>query len=235
MKCIIVDDEPIARLGMKRLADGRPDLEVLACLESAGEAGTFLDFHPEADLVFLDIQMPGISGIEFARHIPARTLVVFTTAYAEYALDSYEVEAVDYLMKPIDPQRFARAVDKAAAYLRLLAAATPGPAEARAAADCIIVKADRRYVRLDPAQIRYVEGLKDYVIVHLEGRRVVTRIKIKDLTDLLPAGMFLRVSRSYVVNRRFVEAFDNRDVVVAGTEIAIGATYREAVLASLLG
>lgn len=235
MKCIIVDDEPIARLGMKRLADGRPDLEVLACLESAGEAGTFLGVHPEADLVFLDIQMPGISGIEFARHIPARTLVVFTTAYAEYALDSYEVEAVDYLMKPIDPQRFARAVDKAAAYLRLLAAATPGPAEARAAADCIIVKADRRYVRLDPAQIRYVEGLKDYVIVHLEGRRVVTRIKIKDLTDLLPAGMFLRVSRSYVVNRRFVEAFDNRDVVVAGTEIAIGATYREAVLASLLG
>lgn len=234
MKCIIVDDEPIARLGMKRLADGRPDLEVLACLESAGEAGTFLEIHPEVDLVFLDIQMPGISGIEFARHIPARTLVVFTTAYAEYALDSYEVEAVDYLMKPIDPQRFARAVDKAAAYLRLLAAA-PGPAEARAAADCIIVKADRRYVRLDPAQIRYVEGLKDYVIVHLEGRRVVTRIKIKDLTDLLPAGMFLRVSRSYVVNRRFVEAFDNRDVVVAGTEIAIGATYREAVLASLLG
>lgn len=234
MKCIIVDDEPIARLGMKRLADGRPDLEVLACLESAGEAGTFLEVHPEVDLVFLDIQMPGISGIEFARHIPARTLVVFTTAYAEYALDSYEVEAVDYLMKPIDPQRFARAVDKAAAYLRLLAAA-PVPAEARAAADCIIVKADRRYVRLDPAQIRYVEGLKDYVIVHLEGRRVVTRIKIKDLTDLLPAGMFLRVSRSYVVNRRFVEAFDNRDVVVAGTEIAIGATYREAVLASLLG
>lgn len=234
MKCIIVDDEPIARLGMKRLADGRPDLEVLACLESAGEAGTFLEVHPEVDLVFLDIQMPGISGIEFARHIPARTLVVFTTAYAEYALDSYEVEAVDYLMKPIDPQRFARAVDKAAAYLRLLAAA-PGPAEARTAADCIIVKADRRYVRLDPAQIRYVEGLKDYVIVHLEGRRVVTRIKIKDLTDLLPAGMFLRVSRSYVVNRRFVEAFDNRDVVVAGTEIAIGATYREAVLASLLG
>lgn len=234
MKCIIVDDEPIARLGMKRLADGRPDLEVLACLESAGEAGTFLEVHPEVDLVFLDIQMPGISGIEFARHIPARTLVVFTTAYAEYALDSYEVEAVDYLMKPIDPQRFARAVDKAAAYLRLLAAA-PVPADARAAADCIIVKADRRYVRLDPAQIRYVEGLKDYVIVHLEGRRVVTRIKIKDLTDLLPAGMFLRVSRSYVVNRRFVEAFDNRDVVVAGTEIAIGATYREAVLASLLG
>lgn len=235
MKCIIVDDEPIARLGMKRLADGRPDLEVLACLESAGEAGTFLGVHPEVDLVFLDIQMPGISGIEFARHIPARTLVVFTTAYAEYALDSYEVEAVDYLMKPIDPQRFARAVDKAAAYLRLLAAAAPVPAEARAAADCIIVKADRRYVRLDPAQIRYVEGLKDYVIVHLEGRRVVTRIKIKDLMDLLPAGMFLRVSRSYVVNRRFVEAFDNRDVVVAGTEIAIGATYREAVLASLLG
>lgn len=86
-----------------------------------------------------------------------------------------------------------------------------------------------------PNSRRYVEGLKDYVIVHLEGRRVVTRIKIKDLTDLLPAGMFLRVSRSYVVNRRFVEAFDNRDVVVAGTEIAIGATYREAVLASLLG
>ncbi len=234
MKCIIVDDEPIARLGMRRLADGRSDLEVVASLESAEEAGEFLEGHPEVDLVFLDIQMPGISGIEFARHIPAGTLVVFTTAYSEYALDSYEVEAVDYLMKPIDPQRFARAIDKAAAYHRMLAEAVPEPAEAKAAADCIIVRADRRFVRLHPAEIRYVEGLKDYVIVHLEERRVVTRMTIKELSDLLPPGMFLRVSRSFVVNRRFVDAFDNRDVVVAGTEIAIGATYRDAVLASLL-
>ena len=185
-------------------------------------------------LVFLDIQMPGTSGIEFARRIAAGTLVIFTTAYAEYALDSYEVEAVDYLMKPIDPQRFARAVDRAAACHRMLTAAAPEPAEARTAADCIIVKADRRFVRIRPDGIRYVEGLKDYVIVHMEERRIVTRMTIKELLDLLPPGQFLRVSRSFVVNRRFVDAFDNRDVIVCGTEIAIGATYRDAVLASLL-
>lgn len=132
-------------------------------------------------------------------------------------------------------QRFARAVDRAAACHRMLTAAAPEPAEARTAADCIIVKADRRFVRIRPDGIRYVEGLKDYVIVHLEERRIVTRMTIKELLDLLPPGQFLRVSRSFVVNRRFVDAFDNRDVIVCGTEIAIGATYRDAVLASLLG
>lgn len=159
MKCIIVDDEPIARKGMKRLVDSRHELELLASLDSAEAAEDFLAEN-NVDLIFLDIEMPEVSGIEFARRIPRNCLVVFTTAYSEYALDSYDVEALDYLVKPIDPMRFNRAVDKAISYHGLLESAVATPDEpAVSMADHIIVKADRKYVKVNLDAINYVEGL----------------------------------------------------------------------------
>lgn len=234
MNCIIVDDEPIARRGMKRLVDSRHELELLASLDSAETAEEFLAEN-DVDLIFLDIEMPEVSGIEFARRIPRNGLVVFTTAYSEYAIDSYDVEALDYLVKPIDPMRFNRAVDKAISYHALLSTAGVSSEPAVSVADHIIVKADRRYVKVNLSDIIYVEGLKDYVIIHLPDRRVITRMTVKGIEDVLPASEFIRVSKSYIVSRDKIDSFDNNDVFIGTTEISIGASYRDIVLSTLLG
>ena len=231
MKCIIIDDEPMARKGMKRLVESRPELQLAAMLDSAESAAEWLRGN-DADLIFLDIEMPGCNGIEFARALPERCMTVFTTAYSEYAIDSYEVEAIDYIMKPIDPARFNKAVDRAIAYRSLLDEAEE--ANDGAEPDFIIVKADRRYVRIRLSEILYVEGLKDYVIIHLSDRKVVTRMTVKAMEEMLPGRMFLRVSKSYIVNRERIDSFDSNDVIIGRTEIGIGISYREAVLNALL-
>lgn len=234
MKCIIIDDEPIARRGMKRLVDSRDELELLASLDSAEASEEFLAEN-DVDLIFLDIEMPEVSGIEFARRIPRNCLVVFTTAYSEYAIDSYDVEALDYLVKPIDPVRFNRAVDKAISYHALLSTAGVSSEPAVSVADHIIVKADRRYVKVNLSDIIYVEGLKDYVIIHLPDRRVITRMTVKGIEEVLPASEFIRVSKSYIVSRNKIDSFDNNDVFIGTTEISIGVSYRDIVLSTLLG
>lgn len=235
MKCIIIDDEPIACKGMKRLVDSRNELELLASFGNAETAEEFLEDN-DVDLIFLDIEMPEINGIEFAGRIPRKCLVIFTTAYSEYALDSYEVEAIDYLVKPIDPARFNRAVDKAISYHALLDSASVSAGEpAVDVADHIIVKADRRYVKINLDDIVYIEGLKDYVIIHLPEKRVVTRLTLKGIEEVIPASGFIRVNKSYIVSRDRTDSFDSNDVFIGDTEISIGASYREAVLSSLLG
>lgn len=234
MKCIIVDDEPIARRGMKRLVESRHELELADSFGNATDAGVFLAEN-DVDLVFLDIEMPEVNGLEFARCIPRNTLVIFTTAYSDYALDSYDVDALDYLVKPIDRVRFNRAVDKAVSYHTLLSSAAASSEPAVSVANHIIVKADRRYVRINLEDIIYVEGLKDYVIVHLPEKRVVTRMTVKGIGDVLPAPQFLRVNKSYIVNIDKIDSFDSNDVYIGNTEISIGASYRDAVIAVLLG
>lgn len=234
MKCLIVDDEPIARRGLKRLVDANPKLELCAMAADASEAAAYMAANP-VDLVFLDIQMPGLTGIEFARQIPHDTLVIFTTAYSEYAVESYQVDAVDYLLKPIDPERFERAVNKAADYHTLLLKEARDAEMAKSAAEFIIVKADRRYHRVMYADILYVEGLKDYVIIHLnDGRRLVTRMTIKAMEETLPPDMFLRVNKSNIVRISAVDSFDSNDVFIRDTEFSIGLAFRDNVLKKLL-
>lgn len=233
MKCLIVDDEPIARLGMKRLVGRHADLEIAAMLSSAEEAAEFLA-NNTVDLIFLDIRMQGMTGMEFAAHIPDPAMVIFTTAYSEYALESYEVDALDYLVKPIDPERFDRAVEKARSYRRMSVADGEVPPPAAVTPEHIVVKADRRFMRLRTSDILYVEGLKDYVILHLEGRKIVTRITIKGMEEQLPTAKFVRINKSYIVNLDAIDSFDSNDVYIGTQEIAIGATYRSRLLTRLL-
>lgn len=234
MKCLIVDDEPIARRGLKRLVDAHPQLELCGTAANAAEAAELMAAEP-VDLVLLDIQMPGLTGMEFARQIPHDTLVIFTTAYSEYAVESYQVDAVDYLLKPIDPERFDRAVNKASEYHTLLKKEAQDADIVKPDTDFIIIKADRRYHRVMHSDILYVEGLKDYVILHLsDNRRLVTRMTIKGMEDALPDGMFLRVNKSNIVNIGAVDSFDNNDVFIRDTEISIGQAFRDGVLERLL-
>lgn len=233
MKCLIIDDEPIARRGMQRLVERHTDLSISATAGSAEEALDFLK-NNEVDLIFLDIQMPGMSGIELARLLPVKTMVIFTTAYSEYAVEGFEVNAIDYLVKPIDPQRFDRAVQKARDYSGLLAASLENEEKPAVSADYLIVKADRRYVRVRFDDILFIEGLKDYVIVHTATRKHITRLTIKGMEDLLPSTKFIRVNKSYIVGIDAIDSFDSNDIFIGDLEIAIGQSYKDVVLNRLL-
>lgn len=225
MKCIIVDDEPIARKGIKRLVEQVSQLELLDSFNSAEAAGEFMK-DAVVDLVFLDINMPGINGIEFARSIPKHTLIIFTTAYSEYALDSYEVDAIDYLVKPIDPVKFRKAVYKAITYHSLLLDEEKKSLET-VEDDYIFVKSDRKYFKVNLNDILFIEGLKDYVIIQMDNQRIITRMNLKAIHDLLPHSIFLRINRSYIVNKNHIESFDNNDVFIKSYEIGIGNFYRD--------
>lgn len=232
MKCIIVDDEPIARKGVKKLVDQIPQLELLDSFNSAEAASEYIQ-TTDVGLIFLDIQMPGINGIEFARNIPKHTLIIFTTAYSEYALDSYEVDAIDYLVKPIDPAKFRKAVDKAITYHALLLEEDKKSVE-NVEDECIFVKSDRRFFKVNLKDILFIEGLKDYVIIQMEGQRLITRMNVKNIHDLLPKNTFLRINRSYIVNKNHIDSFDNNDVFIRKYEIAIGNSYRDAFFEELM-
>jgi len=229
MKCIIVDDEPIARRGIKNLLERVPSLELLGSFENAEAAEVFIKGNP-ADLIFLDIQMPGITGIEFAQKIPKTTLVIFTTAYAEFALDSYEVDAVDYLVKPIKPERFEKAVEKAMSYYEMLLSEERKNQVEQVEHDYIFIKSDRRFFKVSFKNILFIEGLKDYVVIQTDENRLITHMNIKTIHDLLPHKMFIRANRSYIVNKNRIDSFSNNDIFIDKYEIAIGNFYRDSFL-----
>lgn len=225
MNCIIVDDEPLAREAIELLVKDIDYLHLAGTFNNAASAARYMEGNT-VDLIFLDIQMPGITGIEFAKTISRRTLIVFTTAYSEYALDSYEVDAIDYLIKPVEPERFRKAADKALAYSSLLMQDEKENIEP-AADDYFFVKSDRKYFKVNFEDILFVEGLKDYVILQLEEQRIITRMNLKAMNELLPKSLFLRVNKSYIVNTARIEAFDNNDLFIKTHEIAIGSSYRD--------
>lgn len=226
MTCIIIDDEPLAREAIQMLVAQFGQLELIGTFNGAEAAGNFLA-HNKTDLIFLDIQMPGVNGIDFARTIPKETLVIFTTAFSEFATDSYDVDAIDYLIKPVKTERFAKAVEKANAYLKLLKADYSENNIESVTDDYFFVKADRKMFKVYFKNIRYVEGLKDYVVMHTEGQKVITGMNIKTIFDQLPKNIFVRVSKSYVININHVDSVDNNTVYIGRAEIPIGNVYRD--------
>ena len=226
MKCIIVDDEPIARKGIEKLVRQVPALKLLGSFENADAASGFMKDRA-VDLIFLDIQMPGLNGLDFARQIGKTTLVIFTTAYAEFALDSYEVDAVDYLVKPVHPARFERAVEKALSYHKMLLSEEENPRIEQVEGEFMFIKSDRRFFRVTFKDILFIEGLKDYVIIQTENQKLITHTNLKNAHKLLPQNKFLRVNRSYIVNRDRIDSFSNNDVFIGPHEISIGNFYRD--------
>ncbi len=210
MNCIIVDDEPLAREAIELLVKENPVLHLAATFNSAVAAADYIKKHP-ADLIFLDIQMPEVTGLEFARELPKECLVIFTTAYTEYAVESYEIDAIDYLVKPVESPRFRKAVEKAAAYLSLLKKEEKPDIEVMRE-ECMFIKSDRRYFKVDYKDILFIEGLKDYSVIQTESGRLITRMNLKTIYGELPSHLFLRIGKSYIVNTRHIDSFDNNDV-----------------------
>lgn len=226
MNCIIVDDEPLAREAIEMLIDQTENLHWEASFSSAESAAKYLENHT-TDLVFLDIQMPGISGIEFAKTIPAETFVIFTTAYSEFALDSYEVDAIDYLIKPVRLERFQKAVKKTEAYRKLFQTKDFQSNIEQISEDFFFVKADRRIFKVYFKEILFIEGLKDYVVLHTENQKLITAMNIKTIGDQLPKNDFVRVSKSYIINAKHIDSVDNNTVYIKENEIPIGNVYRD--------
>lgn len=228
MKCIIVDDEPLAREAIEMLIAKTQDLELLSTFNGAESAGIFLKENPNTvDLVFLDIQMPGTNGLEFSNAIPKETLVVFTTAFSEFAADSYEVDAVDYLIKPVRLERFQKAVEKARSYSKLFETKYETSNIEPSTEDYLFVKADRKMFKLYFKDILFIQGLKDYVILHTENQKVITAMNIKTIQDQLPKTIFVRVSKSYIVNSKSIDSLDNNTINIGENEIPIGNIYRD--------
>lgn len=226
MKCIIVDDEPLAREAVQMLIEQTNDLDLISSFNSPESASGFLREN-EVDLIFLDIQMPGINGIEFAKTIRKETFVIFTTAYSEFAIDSYEVDAIDYLIKPIKLERFKKGVEKAITYSKLLKTENVNNNIENVTDDHFFVKADRKMFKVYFNNILFIEGLKDYVVIHTENQKVITAMNIKTIHDQLPKNLFVRVSKSYIINVKHIDSVDNNTVYIGKNEIPIGNIYRD--------
>lgn len=226
MKAIIIDDEPLAREAVLVLCSKILHLEILEVFGSALAADVFLKEN-EVDLIFLDIQMPGLNGLEFAKTIPPKALVIFTTAYSDYALDGFELDAIDYLIKPIKPERFIKAVKKAFSYHSLLDHEIATAGIAHDGDDYFFVKSERKFIKVHFKDILFVEGLKDYVVMHTPEQKIITAMNIKTIHEQLPADLFVRTSKSHIINVKQITFFDNSTVVIDKYEIPIGNTYRE--------
>lgn len=227
LRCIIVDDEPLAVKMLEAYVARTPQLQLVASFNDPVEALSAIRSQAP-ELVFLDIQMPDLDGMELSRMLPADTRVIFTTAFKQYAFESYEVSALDFLLKPIRYQKFLEAVQKAQEWFALKdAAAAQAPSEKTA----LFLKVEGVLRKVDLADILYVEGMKDYVMFHLASSRepLVTHMTMKAVEDLLPARDFMRIHRSYIVALgRISSVSAGGDVKVGSALLHVSDAYREA-------
>jgi len=219
IKCIVIDDEELARTLLKSYIDKVDFFELIDDFENPIDAMQVLK-DSDIDLVFLDIQMPELKGTDFAKMIDAKTKVIFTTAYSEYALEGFELNALDYLLKPITFERFLQAVNKY-------------NTEAEAIDDSITVKSGYDLHKLKYEDILYVESDSEYVNFYTSDKKIMSHQSLKSLEKILPASTFMRVHRSYIVNKQKVSALKGRDLLIADVKIPVSDSYFEAVKTEL--
>ncbi len=226
IRTIAIDDEPLALQLVNSYISKTPFLEAVASYDNPLDAMEFLSANP-VDLIFLDIQMPDLTGIEFSRILENRPKIVFTTAYAKYALEGFKVEAVDYLLKPFSYEEFLTAARKAEKLIKLERAAQNEEVEANN--EFLFLKSDYKIRRINFNDIRYIEGLKDYVKVYLlnEPKPVMSLSSLKALESKLPESKFMRVHRSYIVNLDKIEIIERGRIVFDKTYIQVSDQYKD--------
>lgn len=233
INCIAVDDEPLALDLMESYIKQTPSLHLVKTCKSAAEALEVLQ-NEKIDLMFLDIQMPGITGVQFVNSLKHRPMVVFTTAYTKYALEGYELDILDYLVKPFAFERFLKTVNKALDAHKLLNSSTPTTLK-QLPPDHLFVNADYSLVKINIPEIAYVEGLKDYIKIFVSGnnKAIITRMSMKAIEERLVLMGFNRIHKSYIVNISKISSIKKSKLVVDGQELAIGESYRELLFKSL--
>ncbi|MCR4860035.1 MAG: LytTR family DNA-binding domain-containing protein [Bacteroidales bacterium] len=228
--CIIVDDEPLAVSLMETYVRKTPFLELRGSFTSASAAFRFLQEHP-TDLLFCDIQMPNLSGMELSRMLPGRTRVIFTTAFSQYALEGFKVHALDYLLKPVSYADFLAAATHAQT---VIGASAPG---AESAKKSIFVKTEYRLQQIELERITFIEGLKDYMKINTDDGNapILTLVRMKSMEEQLPGDQFVRVHRSYIVNVRKIDAIERNHIIMGKERIPIGESYQDALYRTLSG
>lgn len=225
MKCVVVDDEPLALDLLASYVQKTPFLELTGKYSSAVQAMKELA-DQQTDLIFLDIQMPELNGLEFSKMLPPDTCIVFTTAFDQYAIDGYKVNALDYLLKPISYPDFLQAANKALHHYELLHRL---PGNEKEEIDSIFVKSEYKLVQIELRKILYIEGLKDYIKIYEEDtpKPILSLMSMKAVEDLLPASQFMRVHRSYIVRKDKIRVIDRGRIVFGKTYIPISDSYKQ--------
>lgn len=229
LDCWIIDDEPLALSLLESYIESTPFLRLTGKYGSAGPAMTDIS-QKKPDLIFLDIQMPRVNGMEFARFVPPETKIIFITAFRQYAVEGYKVNALDYLLKPVSYADFLAATRKALDWFETVRGKSAKEKKI-IDLDSFFVKSDYKLVRVLFSEILYVEGLKDYVKIYIqhESKPVITLMSMKNIEELLPASQFIRVHRSYIVQKSKISSVNKSRLDVGKREIPIGRTYHQAV------
>ncbi|MBR3981066.1 MAG: response regulator transcription factor [Bacteroidales bacterium] len=219
IRCLIVDDEPLAREILGQYVSQSDELQLVGACKNANEVVELLQ-KESVDVLFLDIQMPGISGMALMKSLENPPLVVFTTAYDQYAVEGYEVSAVDYLLKPISPDRFKKAVEKVREMIQYKKSSSRD-------LNYMFIRADYQDIKVMFDDILYVEGLKDYVKVVTKEKRIITLTNIKGMLEKLPQDRFIRVHKSYIVAKDKVQTVKGTILTIDDKEIPIGLTFKD--------
>ena len=233
IKCLIVDDEPLAIRVIEAHIKKIPNLEVVSSCSNAVEAFDVI-LNNRIDLVFLDVEMPEITGIDLLKSIKIGPAIIFTTAYRDFALEAYELDVVDYLLKPVAFERFFKSISKYYQWkgkdmldIKELGKSSQ-PYEA-----FIYVRSDRKIVKVILGEILFIESLKDYVKIHTEEQIIITKEKISNLEEKLPGDLFIRTHRSFLISTRNIKAFTAETIEIKNHEIPIGRTFKNSVLSFL--
>ncbi len=232
LQCLIVDDEPLALDLLESHIVAMDDLEVAGRCSNALDAGTILR-QQRIDLLFLDIQMPGLTGIELIRTLQNRPKIILTTAYKEYAFDAFQLDAADYLLKPISFSNFLRSINKVCGQLQPTAISNTSTSPLFEEA-FVYLKTEKRLVKVILKDILYIESIRDYTRVTTLNQRIIAHLRISELEEKLPEDWFLRVHRSYLVNRLHIEAFSAQSIEFEDKHIPIGRQYKERTLGVLM-
>ncbi len=224
IRCIIVDDEPLAREGMKRLVNDTGFFDLVAICSSAIEANRILS-QEKIDLMFLDIQMPNMLGIDFLKTLQMSPLVILTTAYPNFALEGFELNVLDYLVKPITPERFLKAVNRAREVLE-----SRDAEESKVDTEYFFVKSASNYEKVFFHDILFIEASQNYMTIHMEQGKLIALMTIKSLEQQLTTRKFLRIHKSYIVALEKINSLRGNEVVVGKHKLPVGKSYKDSLL-----
>lgn len=224
LSCIIVDDEPVARQILQEFVEQVPFMELHGKFENAGKVEAWL-ISNTADLIFLDIEMPKISGLQFLQKMHIESMVIITTAFPQYALEGYELDIIDYLLKPFAFSRFLKAVHKAKDFEEMKNRTGGAPASSY-----IFVKSEKRIEKIELKDILYAESVGNYVCIYTAQKKVMAYLTMKSLESQLPGTDFMQIHQSYLVNGSKIEAIDGNEIRIGDRSLPISRNYREIVM-----
>lgn len=225
LTCVAIDDEPLALELIEQYVSRFPSLKLLKTFEDAISGSEFIQRNP-VDLLFVDINMPDITGIELVRSLEVKPIIIFTTAYKNFAFEGFELQALDYLLKPIDFARFSKAVDKALDFYNYRSASAKHQQQ-----DSLYVYSEYHMIKINMDEIEYIESMEDYIKIYLidQPKPILTLMTLKKVLEKLPAENFSRIHRSYIVNQQQIKSIHNKKIQVKSTELPIGNSYSDII------